>query len=81
MPSYAAVQDREGLAEPAIGLLRQVLQRDKENVAGLYLLSRIYAQRNASEQSVEMLRQILDLDQGQSSARATSPQRTGLAWT
>jgi len=55
-----------GLAEPAIGLLRQVLQRDKENIAGLYLLSRIYAQRNASEQSVEMLRQILEISEEQS---------------
>ena len=60
-----------GLAEPAIGLLRQVLQRDRENIAGLYLLSRIYAQRNAAEQSVEMLRQILDLDQDQSSEIAS----------
>ncbi|MBI4726489.1 tetratricopeptide repeat protein [candidate division TA06 bacterium] len=54
------------LAEPAIGLLRQVLQRDKENIAGLYLLARIYAQRNAAEQSVDMLRQILEISEEQS---------------
>lgn len=54
------------LTEPAIGLLRQVLQRDKDNIPGLYLLSRIYVQRNAAEQSVDMLRQIMELaeDQG-----------------
>jgi tetratricopeptide (TPR) repeat protein len=61
-----ALAREEGLAEPAIGLLRQVLQRDKENIPGLYLLARIYAQRNAAEQSVEMLRQILDLTEDQS---------------
>jgi tetratricopeptide (TPR) repeat protein len=66
-----ALSREPALAEPAIGLLRQVLQRDNENIAGLYLLAQIYVQRSAAEQSVSMLRQIIEISEEQSAEVAS----------
>ncbi len=61
----SAVTADQKLYEPAINLLRLAQDKDPKNISGHFLLAKIYRLRSSYAQSIEILKNIMELDESQ----------------